>query len=338
MIKSIIILHYIEVFIACCSKKEGGNCVKWLKEIYPQESLKHILQASNTNLDGTIALPWVKDQVLLTDVNGSAIGFIFSNNMGGLTVTDQYMSVQGLSAESPLEGKLMLNPTYNQQGFSIPHSNEGEILYNNDFEIESLSFKTSQDGATYFNNKMEFLGISDVLGNRVAFDMFENSWTLPELPKLNASDFLNKSRPCVRHKSVYSRQLHIKNGASIKPLGLEDAAFKFLSKRINSHNCTGHRDNLGTVGSRPPTSPAAPYPPHACLPPHSGHMSGNTYNTPCCSSQTAPAITPLTSPGPRKPERQSTHPNTTEMNCTDTAPAARPSAFSSGSGYGGYSC
>lgn len=157
--------------------------MNFLNEAYPQNAITSVLSNSGINLNGTIAMPWPGDQMILLDQSGKALGYMTDNQLGGITVTDTHMNVQGVSAALPGGGQSIMDATHSQQAFTVDNAAGPDLTYTNDFQLESMSFDSPTGETTYYTSDMELLGITESLGSSTNFS-FNTSLNENSLPTL----------------------------------------------------------------------------------------------------------------------------------------------------------
>lgn len=167
----------------------------FLNAAYPQSAITSVLSNSGINLNGTIAMPWPGDQMILLDSTGNALGYMAENQMGGITVTDAQMGVQSVSAELPGGGQSIMDATHNQQAFTVDNAAGADFTYTNDFQLESMSFDSPTGETTYYSNDMELLGVTEQLGNSTQYNISGslNENSLPTLTDYVSGTFAHGS-------------------------------------------------------------------------------------------------------------------------------------------------
>lgn len=167
----------------------------FLNAAYPQSAFTSVLNNGGINLDGSIAMPWPGDQMILLDPNGNALGYMSQNQMGGITVTDQHMDVQSVSSELPGGGQSIMDSSYNQQSFTIENGTGIDLTYTKDFQLEHMSFEDSAGETAYYSSDMEFLGITDQIDKSIHYNIGGtlNESTLPKLTEYVSGVFAQSS-------------------------------------------------------------------------------------------------------------------------------------------------
>ncbi|MDG5787073.1 hypothetical protein QA612_06175 [Evansella sp. AB-P1] len=151
---------------------------------YPQASLSEMLKGSSLPLDGSIAIPWVGDQLLIKDKTGNAMGFAFENQIGGINITDQHMGTEAVTTANSMGGQSIMDQTFNQQAFTVGNPFGGANLYNSNFGLEAISFQAPQ-GHTMYSNDMEVLGITEKFQNSLHFSFPNFPVAAPSFHSLN---------------------------------------------------------------------------------------------------------------------------------------------------------
>ncbi|MFK4996972.1 hypothetical protein ACI2OX_03660 [Bacillus sp. N9] len=95
---------------------------------YSQDGISQVLHANGIGTNGMVMLPWVADQLLVTDQTGNTLGYVQENVHGGFTFSDTMMAPEVMTMEMGTGSDLVMDSTFSTVG-TLQENVFGEIIY-----------------------------------------------------------------------------------------------------------------------------------------------------------------------------------------------------------------
>ena len=132
--------------------------MKLYQSVYEKKDVEDVVQSLGLGTDGTILLPWVMDEYLLQDGKGNALGLVFENEEGGITVTDLSTNVIGMSNNNGADGITITNKLNGESYTAVRNINGGNNVYDDEMNMTFVSHENIFGGKEFFSSDFELIG------------------------------------------------------------------------------------------------------------------------------------------------------------------------------------